>query len=151
MQFNVRTLAILSTAMLALAPVTHAQLGESPEQIGERYGNAVSANENKTAVLYRHAGMYIRVEYVQDRAEMIAYRKDPFTAMSPTEIETILSRHAQQDAWRKIDGRPGHRYWRSAGGKYIARYGSVNGLLTIMTAARHEKIAAPAASRRQRS
>lgn len=128
-----RTLALISCTSLALAPLAQARLGGSEEQIQERYGKPISANKVQNIAVYQVPGHYARVEFTDGKAAMIAYRKAPFEAMTEREIAEILARHAGTGEWTALPGTPGHRHWQTADGAQIARYGIVNGLLTVTT------------------
>ncbi len=128
-----KAVSALLFACALLIPFTAAQarLGETQEQIQERYGKPVSVNKPAAVALHRWNDYYIRVEYRDGRAVLLGYRRRDKQPMTEQETNAALARHAGASEWLAKPPAPGFRKWRSADGARQARYSTVNGLLTF--------------------
>ena len=137
-----KTAVVLFSMLAALftAPA-QARLGETPDQSRQRHGDPVSQAPAPTANvglydnmrLYETGPYYLRVEFLNGRAEMIAVRRKDADPLQKQEIAEILADHAPEKNWQRLPDTPTRKHWQSEDGSRLARYSSVNKLLMIMS------------------
>ena len=136
-----KSTAVFSAMMLAtlFAASALAGLGETPGQCRQRYGEAVSRAQAPPDLaglyskmrLYSLPSYYVRAEFLDGKAVMIAYRHKKNQPLADREIAEILADHANGAEWEQQPETPARQHWQTRDGSRHAIYSSVNNLLVI--------------------
>jgi hypothetical protein len=109
-----RTLVALS----AIALCTHnapARLGESVEQIEQRYGKPIQEEETSSQISgrkYKALGFVIAVMFFNGKSEAESFTKPTGEGIVETEIEAILKANGSGGEWTRVDKIGSAKTWK---------------------------------------
>jgi len=131
-----KSLCIIVSAALFASPA-FARIGETEAQIEKRYGKpkfTFSQGDELPSKGYISAGLRITVTYVDGVSESEFYQKPDQSALSETEIKTLLAANAEDGIWAEQPEVLGSVHtWKIAAKNRIASYVDRLNSLTVAT------------------
>ncbi len=122
-----KTVSSIMLAAALLATSASARIGETVEQIEQRYGRAVSSPNRKLAPVeirvYRFSGMIIAVSFIDGCSEGEAFSKADESEFTTNEINLLLEANAGGMKWSKsADISVSAKTWSTDGNARSAQY-----------------------------
>jgi hypothetical protein len=114
-----RTLILTLAFVVTLAGSAHARLGETADQLEQRYGQPLSENDQKgegdkvalAEVVFQKGGFQVNVTVVDGISVEETFKKINGQALSVQEIRTLLNANAQGREWDAPQVVKGDRLW----------------------------------------
>lgn len=115
-----------------------ARIGETSQQCEERYGKPFT-DEEDALTGYRKSGLLIFIEFFNNKAEMISFRKAEENILgmaeelSDNEIQTFLKANSGKKEWKKRSVISMDKEWETEDAEIFAQYITIRNTLIIAT------------------
>ncbi len=105
--------------IVTVAGTARARLGETADQLVQRYGQPLSENDQKgegdkiaqADVVFQKGGFQISVTVVEGLSVAEGFKKINGQALTTTEVRTLLSANSQGREWEAPESEHGGRLW----------------------------------------